>query len=58
MKLKQHVVLAMAQFLNNEDYEETISKVQTMVHGSNRFKRLNLLHVSSTKFYASHTAVY
>ncbi|MBL6881923.1 MAG: hypothetical protein ISR25_05525 [Candidatus Poseidoniaceae archaeon] len=31
MKLKQHVVLAMAQFLNDEDYEGTISKVQALV---------------------------
>jgi tetratricopeptide (TPR) repeat protein len=31
MNLKQHVVLSMAQFLNGEDYDGTISKVQTMV---------------------------
>ena len=31
MNLKQHVVLSMAQFLNEEDYDGTISKVQGMV---------------------------
>ena len=31
MNLKQHVVLSMAQFLNGEDYDGTISKVQGMV---------------------------
>ena len=31
MNLKQHVVLSMAQFLNGEDYDGTISKVQTIV---------------------------